>query len=111
MDVGERQRKLSQWATEEPAKQFVDLYSLLCHEVWLRVAHHHVNANQGREAAGMDGETMRNFNGNLEALVSGNSGDFLLSRTVDRRCDDILLTPMPLHTLGHMLRDGRLFTP
>lgn len=60
------QRKLSQWATEDPSKQFVDLYSLLCHEGWLRVAHHHVNANPGRETAGMDGETMRTFNGNLE---------------------------------------------
>src|SRR2546427_12215941 len=60
------QRRLSQWATDDPTKQFVDLYSLLCHEVWLRVAHHHVNANQGRETAGIDGETMSNFNGNLE---------------------------------------------
>ena len=66
MDVGEMQRKLSQWATDDPTKQFVDLYSLLCHEVWLRVAHHHVNANQGRETAGIDGETMSNFNGNRE---------------------------------------------
>src|SRR5947208_5206918 len=60
------QRKLSQRATDDPTKQFVDLYSLLCHEVWLRVAHHHVNANQGRETAGIDGETMSNFNGNRE---------------------------------------------
>src|SRR2546427_3428436 len=60
------QRRLSQWATDDPTKQFVDLYSLLCHEVWLRVAHHHVNANQGRETAGIDGETMCNFNGNRE---------------------------------------------
>jgi len=66
VDVGEMQRKLSQWATDDPTKQFVDLYSLLCHEVWLRVAHHHVNANQGRETAGIDGETMSNFNGNRE---------------------------------------------
>jgi len=58
VDVGEMQRKLSQWATDDPTKQFVDLYSLLCHEVWLRVAHHHVNANQGRETAGIDGETI-----------------------------------------------------
>src|SRR3989442_4043836 len=60
------QRKLSQWATDDPTKQFVDLYSLLCNEVWLRVAHHHVNTNQGRETAGIDGKTMSNFNGNLE---------------------------------------------
>jgi len=60
------QRKLSQKATEEPQHQFNDLYSLLCNEVWLRVAHHHVNSNQGRETAGIDKETIRNFNGNLE---------------------------------------------
>src|SRR5438128_5087918 len=60
------QMKLSQWATEDPAKRFTDLYSLLCNEVWLRVAHHSVNTNQGRETAGIDGESMSNFNGNLE---------------------------------------------
>jgi hypothetical protein len=26
------QRKLSQWATENPADQYRDLYSLLCHD-------------------------------------------------------------------------------
>src|SRR5262245_65997005 len=60
------QRKLSQWATEDPTKQFVDLYGLLCNEIWLRVAHHKVNSNQGRETAGVDGESMSNFNGNLD---------------------------------------------
>src|SRR5437667_126778 len=60
------QRKLSQWATDDPTKRFVDLYSLLCNEVWLRVAHHSVNTNQGRETAGIDGETMSNFNGDLD---------------------------------------------
>jgi RNA-directed DNA polymerase len=60
------QRKLSQKATEEPEHRFDDLYSLLCNEVWLRVAHHKVNANQGRETAGIDGASMSNFNGDLE---------------------------------------------
>ena len=66
MDVGEMQRKLSQWATENPADQYRDLYSLLCHETWLRVAHHAVNTNQGRETAGIDGRTMSHFNGDVE---------------------------------------------
>ncbi len=66
MDVSEMQKKLSQWATDDPTKHLVDLYSLLCNEVWLRVAHHKINSNQGRETAGIDGETMSNFNGNLE---------------------------------------------
>ena len=66
MDVGEMQKKLSRWATEDSTKKFVDLYNLLCEEIWLRVAHHKVNANQGRETAGIDGESMSNFNGDLE---------------------------------------------
>src|SRR6266849_5569257 len=59
------QKKLSQWAQENPTEQRRDLYSLLCNELWLRVAHHHVNSNQGRETAGIDSITMSNFNGNL----------------------------------------------
>ena len=66
MDVSEMQRKLSQRATEEPEHRFNNLYSLLCNEVWLRVAHHKVNSNQGRETAGIDGMSMSNFNGELE---------------------------------------------
>jgi RNA-directed DNA polymerase len=66
MDVSEMQKKLSQWATADTTKRFVDLYSLLCNKVWLRVAHHSVNSNQGRETAGVDGESMSNFNGDLE---------------------------------------------
>jgi len=66
VDVSEMQRKLSQWATENPTEQRRELYNLLCNEVWLRVAHHSVNTNQGRETAGIDGESMSNFNGNLE---------------------------------------------
>src|SRR6516165_2106377 len=60
------QKKLSQWATENPTEQRRELYSLLCNEVWLRVAHHKVNSNQGRETAGTDGMSMSKFNGELE---------------------------------------------
>ena len=66
MDVGEMQRKLSQWAVEHPEEQYRELYHLLCTEPWLRAAHHHVNTNQGRETAGIDGRTMSQFNGDLE---------------------------------------------
>ena len=66
MDVSEMQRKLSQWATDDPTKRFVDLYSLLCDDEWLRVAHRKVNSNQGRETAGVDWQSMSNFNRNLE---------------------------------------------
>src|SRR6266699_5529609 len=64
------QRKLSQWAIDDPTKRFVDLYSLLCNEVWLRVAHHSINSNQGRETAGVDGESMSQFNGDLDGNLT-----------------------------------------
>ena len=66
MDVSEMQKKLSQWAIENPKEQYRELYHLLCEEVWLRVAHHSVNTNHGRETAGIDGESMSNFNADLE---------------------------------------------
>src|SRR5215470_11478755 len=59
------QRKLSRWATEDKERKFKDLYSLLCNEIWLRVAHKSVSANAGRETAGIDGMTMSHFTGNL----------------------------------------------
>src|SRR5499427_4101062 len=60
------QRKLSRWATEDKERKFKDLYSLLCNEIWLRVAHKSVSANAGRGIAGIDGMTMSNFTGNLD---------------------------------------------
>src|SRR5437870_13358262 len=66
VDVSEMQRKLSQWTTENPTEQRRELYNLLCEEIWLRVAHHSVNSNQGRETAGVDSQSMSNFNGDLE---------------------------------------------
>jgi len=47
----------------------VDLYSLLCNEIWLRVAYHSVNTNQGRETAGIDKKTIRNFNGDVDGNI------------------------------------------
>ena len=72
MDPIEMQKKLSQWAIENPTEQRRELYNLLCSEIWLRVAHHKVNTNQGRETAGIDGVSMSDFNrdlaGNVETL-------------------------------------------
>jgi RNA-directed DNA polymerase len=69
VDVSEMQRKLSQWATENPQEKYRELYHLLCHEVWLRVAQHYVNSNQGRETAGVDGRTMSNFNADVDGNI------------------------------------------
>jgi RNA-directed DNA polymerase len=66
VNVGEMQKKLSQWAEEDKDRRIKDLYSLLCNEEWLRVAHTHVNSNTGRNTAGIDAMTMWIFNENLE---------------------------------------------
>src|SRR3989440_8042400 len=63
------QRRLSHTAEKDPEHQFGDLYSLLCHEVWLRVAVHHVQQNKGSETAGIDGTTMSNFRGNFDGYI------------------------------------------
>jgi len=59
-------------AEEKPEHRFGDLYSLLCNEVWLRVAAHATLRNKGSETAGIDGRTKSNFlgdfEGNLERL-------------------------------------------
>jgi hypothetical protein len=69
VDVGEMQRRLSHTAAKDPEHQFGDLYSLLCNEVWLRVAVHHVQQNTGSETAGIDGKTMANFRGNFDGYI------------------------------------------
>ena len=70
MNVDEMQRKLSQKAAQEPEHPFENLYGLLCNEVWLRVAHHTVNSNQGRETAGIDKYTISNFNGDVDGNIT-----------------------------------------
>jgi len=63
------QRKLSQWATDDPTKRFVDLYSLLCNEEWLRVAAHETLKNSGSETAGIDHVTKSNFVGDYDGNI------------------------------------------
>jgi RNA-directed DNA polymerase len=64
------QRKLSQWATDDPTKRLVDLYSLLCNEVWLRVAVHETLRNAGSETAGIDNVTKSNLLGDLDGYIA-----------------------------------------
>src|SRR5262245_36703507 len=63
------QRKLSQWATENPTEQYRELYHLLCNEEWLRVAAHKVLRNEGSRTAGIDGQTKSNFLGDLDGNI------------------------------------------
>jgi RNA-directed DNA polymerase len=73
MNVGEMQRKLSQWATQDKDMQFFDLDHLLYDRDWLRLAHDYVKQNAGSITAGCDGINMaifdENLEGNLQALI------------------------------------------
>jgi len=95
------QKKLGQWATENPTEQRRELYNLLCNEVWLQVAYRHVNANQGRETAGIDGETMSHFNGNLEGNLE-ELRQLLKAKTFE---------PVPVHRVYIQKADGKKQRP
>ena len=66
MNVGEMQRKLSLWATQDQSRKFYGLYDLLYDEEWLRLAHDYVQQNAGSRTAGCDGIDMGIFDENLE---------------------------------------------
>jgi RNA-directed DNA polymerase len=66
MNVGEMQRKLSQWSTQDKERKFYDLYDLLYEEDWLRLAHDYVKQNAGSITAGCDGINMSIFDEKLE---------------------------------------------
>jgi RNA-directed DNA polymerase len=59
----------TQKATKEPEHRFENLYGLLCHEVWLRVAAHTVLQNKGSGTAGIDGMTKSNFLGDPDGYI------------------------------------------
>jgi group II intron reverse transcriptase/maturase len=63
------QKKLSQWATENPQEQYRELYHLLCNEGWLRVAAHKVLKNEGSKTAGVDWQTKANFLADLDGNI------------------------------------------
>jgi RNA-directed DNA polymerase len=66
MNVGEMQRKLSLWATQDKERKFHGLYDLLYDGDWLRLAHDYVKQNAGSITAGCDGINMGVFDENLE---------------------------------------------
>src|SRR2546425_8627863 len=108
--MSEMQRKLSQWATENPTEQRRELYNLLCNDTWLRVAHHSVNSNQGRETAGLDGVRMSNFNGDVEGNLKRLS-EALKAKTFEPLPVDRAYVPKPngkLRSLGMPTIDDRI---
>jgi RNA-directed DNA polymerase len=70
VDPCEMQKKLSRWATDDPTKRFVDLYSLLCNEIWLRVAAHATLKKKGSETAGIDHRTQANCLGDSDGHLA-----------------------------------------
>jgi len=69
MNVGEMQRKLSTWATQDKGRKFYDLYGLLYDRDWLRLAHDYVRQNAGSMTAGCDGINMSVFDEELEGNI------------------------------------------
>src|SRR5712691_4783949 len=63
------QRRLSHTAAKDPEHQFGGLYSMHCHEVWLRVAVHPVQPNKGSKTEGIDGKNLSNFRGNFDGYI------------------------------------------
>lgn len=51
------QTKLHRWATDDPDRQFDDLYNLVCDPAFLLVAWRRVRGNKGARTAGVDGQT------------------------------------------------------
>ena len=70
MNIGEMQRKLSLWATQDKEHRFYDLFSLICREDWLRLASAYVAQNAGSKTAGCDGIDMGEFEADLEGNLA-----------------------------------------
>ncbi len=66
MNIGELQRKLSLWATQDKERKFYDLYALVCREDWLRLAYEHVRQNAGSKTAGCDDVNTSAWEADLE---------------------------------------------
>ncbi|MGZ6652402.1 MAG: group II intron reverse transcriptase/maturase [Solirubrobacteraceae bacterium] len=55
------QRKLHQWAFDDPNRRFSDLHNLVCDPAVLMVAWLRVRSNTGSRSAGVDGQTARHI--------------------------------------------------
>jgi retron-type reverse transcriptase len=70
MNIGDMQRLLSAKAERAPDHRFDDLYGLVCHEDWLRLAQEYVARNAGSKTAGCDGISMTEFEADLEGNLT-----------------------------------------
>lgn len=65
MDVDETQTKLATWA-QDPSFRFNDIYNLMCYPGWLDRAYRSVKSNSGSGTAGVDGQTLQDFEEDLD---------------------------------------------
>jgi group II intron reverse transcriptase/maturase len=65
MDVDKMQTKLASWS-QDPDYRFDDIYNLVYDRDWLRRAYSKVEDNSGSRTAGVDGQTMEDFEEELE---------------------------------------------
>jgi hypothetical protein len=77
MNIGEMQRLLSVKAERSKGHRFDDLYALVCHADWLRLAHDHVARNADSRTAGCDDINMKDFDENLEGNLRQLRADLL----------------------------------
>jgi group II intron reverse transcriptase/maturase len=100
MEVGEKQKNISQMATADHSLKFHNLYDLIHHPSWLETAYQHVRQNAGSKTAGVDKVTMLLFEENLESNLQELS-EQLKSGTFD---------PFPVRRviLKEKKRDGRM---
>lgn len=64
MNVDKMQTKLASWSQDQDFR-FDDIYNLLYDEDWLRRAYSSVKSNSGARTAGIDGQTMQDFEEDL----------------------------------------------
>jgi len=64
MDVDETQTKLATWA-QDPSFRFDDIYNFMCYPEWLYRAYWSVKSNSGSGTAGVDGQTLEDFEEDL----------------------------------------------
>lgn len=71
--VARTQAKYHRWAGTGRELRFGDLFNLVCHSGYLRVAFEHVARNKGARTAGVDGVTVRRIvdGGHVEAFLAG----------------------------------------
>lgn len=74
--VARTQVKYHCWAKADRGTRFGDLFNLVCHEDYLRVAFDHVATNKGARTSGVDGVTVRQIveAGEVEVFLAGIAG-------------------------------------